>query len=330
MSDQPDTNTVVSVERDGRILSGAGADADTLHEVMDRHAPPDKAAPDPSPAPAASSADPSVAPPAPSQVKPTRGQARFSELTEQRKQAETRAEAAERERDELKARLSQQAAPQAEPRREPQQQPPVSPPQYTRPEPSEDEVGDKYPTYAAFTRDQALWVLEQQQQQFDQRMRQAIEWDRSQRAYQDQVKATQDKGRELYADFDQVLASGPGGQIQMPVEKIQAIYAAPNSPSLQYTIMKDAALAQRLAQMSPIAFGLELAKLSGSTPQPGNSKPAPAVSQAPAPFQPVGTGSKSTVPSSGELAGKTYDFDASGYRAKRAAERGVKPRPFGR
>lgn len=326
MADAPDVNTVVSHEQDGRVLSGVGSTPEALQEVMDRHSPEpaEESAPVPSPAPGTPATDPIP--------KRTKGQARFVELKALAEQAEQKAAAAEQRAKDLEAKLNQPPLqpPSQQPGPVPQSQPPQTlraEMQPTRPEPSEDEIGTKYATYSAFTKDQALWVWEQQQSQMDARIRQGIETERTARQQLDHVAETHVKGRAAYADFDQVLQSGPGGQVQMPMDRLHAIYQLPNSEHAQYVIMRDEALAKKLATVDPITFGMELAKL---TPANGSASPAPAVSAAPAPFVPVGTGGKTTVTPSAELADKGFDFDASGYRQKRAAERGVKPRRFGR
>jgi len=313
-----ETSTHVSAEQDGRVLSGAadsGATSEALQEVMDRHAP----EPETAPATEATPATPTATEP----VKESRGRQRFTDLTREREEARAEAatakaerEAIARERDELKARLSQPQQPPREPER------PVAP-VYTRPEPDVNEVGTKYETYEQFTRDQALWVHEQQAQSFDGRIQQALERDRYQRTFNDTIEKTRAKGRETYADFNVHALNGPGAQVPMSGDRLEAIIHHPQSEHLQYAIGKDAALAQRLATVGPIEFGIELAKLVPASN--GTSHTAPTFT-APAPMQPVGTGSRTTVTPATELAGKGFDFDKSGYRQRRAQERGVKGR----
>jgi hypothetical protein len=321
----PDPSAVVTHEQDGRVLSGVGVTVDQLAETMDRHAPPDPAPPAPAPPapPVASAAGVETpATPDPTAQPQTRGRARFSELAAQRDSERQKREAAERERDELKARLAQQPSAPAE-RREPERAPEPPPP--TRPEPSEDEIGGKYPTYAAFTKDQALWVWEQQQQAMRSEIQRGIEQDHVARRFYEHRESTWQKGRAAYPDFDRLLQEGPGGQVQMPMERIHAIYASPASEHLQYVIMKDAQLAHYLAQLSPIGFGVALAQLTAQHSGNGHGNGTAPPPLPPAPYAPVGSGSKTTVPPATELA-KGFDFDKSGYRERRAAERGVKPR----
>lgn len=332
----PDAQT--SVERDGRVLSGMGVSEDRLHAVMDRDATPEAPAETPlgnagTPAPAPATAE-AAATPAPVDEKPSRGRQRFSDLTREREEARaetarlrTEFETATRERDELRARLAAPPAAVAQP------QPPAAPaqPQYTRPEPTEDDIGTKYATYPEFTRDQARWVLEQEQQSFDARIEQRIYAAQQQQRFQQTALQAQERGRKAYADFDQQLAKGPGSQVplgrfpQEAVERAQFVISHPHSEHLQYAILRDGALAARLQQMDPYSFGLALAALvptqgSGASP----ASPALPVATPPAPFQPVGSGSTTTTPSSADLAKRgSFDFDKSGYREKRAAERGV-------
>ena len=259
-----------------------------------------------------------------SATKQTRGQRRYSELTHARDEATKRAEAAERRAAELEARFSNgngAGAGRTEPAPSSSTQQAVEEPKSTRPEPSEDEIGTKYKTYAEFTRDQARWVNEQEQANIDARIRAGIEADRASRGFNDLVEKVISRGREAYPDFDAVRTSGPGAVVPMPRDRIEAIFVHPASEHLQYVIAKDAALAQRLANCHPYEFGAELARL---TPTGSGASPAsPAVSAtttAPAPYQPVGSGSKTAAPSSAQLI-KGFDFDKSGYRERRAAER---------
>lgn len=327
MSDPaPDVNTVVSAELDGRTLSGAGVTKESLEKVMDARAIDDTPAESP---PASGTATAPTSAPTVSGEPPqlTKGRARYSELTQQREAEKTRADAAEKKALELEARLAQPAAQRPDPMSQPaaSAQSASSQPAFTRPEPTEDEIGDKgkYKTYGEFTRDQALWVWEQQQQPIQQAIRQQLDADRQQQAFDAHVENTRVKGRASYKDFDAMLANGPGTFVQMPMPAVHAILQAPNSEHLQYAIMKDGALAQRLAGLAfqnPYAFALELTKILPAAPAASPaSTSAPGSSMPPAPLQPVGAGSRTTTLSSAEHA-KSGDYQA--YKAARAAERG--------
>jgi hypothetical protein len=305
----PDANAIVtSTDDSGRTLSGVGASAEHLAEVMERHAPEE------TPAPAESAAPPEPA-------KPSRGRARFSELAHQRDEAKQRADTLERELTELRAKSSTAPA----------SSPPAPAPtstsvpnvgdsgRSTRPQPSEDEVGTKYKTYADFVLDSARWVVEQQQSDFDARIQQRIEGDRATRDFLSHAESTWAKGRKVYPDFDTVRMTGPGAHVPMDAEKIRTILHHPATEHMQYVIAKDAALAQQLAQMGPIDFGMAMASFAPAGPAaPLASTGANGSTTPPAPMQPVGSGSPTTAPSSADLAHKG-DYHA--YKARREAER---------
>lgn len=341
---QPDANTVTSVEQDGRILSGVGVSTRDLEAVMERHAPPESkaekaATPQQAEPPKADGTQAVTEPP-----KESKGRQRFSDLTKERDEAKARADEAaakaaqlEKERDELKAKIqTPPAAPQQAAAVQPQQvapSPSFVPPQQqqvvTRPQPSVNDIGTKYPTYEDFVADMSRWTFEQGALDVQRQIRQTIEQDRAAQAFQALVQATHSKARAAYPDFDEVYRSGPGGQVPMPMDRLQAIYAAPNSEHLQYVILKDPALAQKLATLPAIEFGMELAKLTTATPaaSPASTGSVSGSVTPPPPYQPVGGNGKTTATPSAELVKKAgFDFDKSGYREKRAAERGVQGR----
>lgn len=325
-----DPSAQVSHSQDGRTLTGMGVSAESLQEVMDARAPVDETTTtaQPAPVPAAAAAD------AP-QPKQTRGQARFSELTQARKDAEAKAEAAEKRAADLEARLNQAPVAQSSPSPVAERGIPSvpnggasgqpQPSQPTRPEPTEDEVGPglKYETYGAFVKDQSKWEWEQQQEAISQRVRHGIEAHTTHQAFLAHVESTRTKGRSAYKDFDAMLQSGPGTHVNMPHSAIQQIYQLPNSEHVQYAIMKDGNLAQELAGLAatnPYAFGLRLATIAPAAPAaPPASTGNPGSATPPPPMQPVGSGSHTTTLSSADHA-KASNYAA--YKAARAAERG--------
>jgi hypothetical protein len=252
----------------------------------------------------------------------TRGQKRFSELTRAAKDAEARAANLERE---LQTYKTQAPAAPTVPASPPVSSSPSVPNggdsgrSSTRAQPSEDEVGTKYKTYAEFVVDSARWVAEQQPLDIDARVRQSIEADRASRDFLAHAESTWAKGRKVYADFDALRTNGPGSQVPMDHAKIQAILHHPQSEHVQYAIVKDGALAQRLASMGPIEFGLALATLIPTAAAAPLASTARLGSQTPpAPVQPVGSGSPTTAPSIVDLA-RQGDYQA--YKAQRAADR---------
>jgi hypothetical protein len=326
MSEATVDGTIARVESNGRVLSG-GTDSDQLAETMERHAP------EPEPAGGTTAKDQAVETgspvptPAPSE-KPTRGQARFSELAKARDAEKARADAAEARAKELEARV---AAPP--PAREPEPAPVAAKPAAPAEKftfPSFDAYLETHPN-AGYNE----WEVERlvafgdwkdARTDYDGRIRQAISATEAARHADAVVTSTRAKGREAYADFDAVMTNGPGASVNLGPTEDQAkqrcamIFHHPQSEHLQYAIMKDGALAQKLAGLDDISFGMELARLVPT------QSPAPerrAFTPPPAPMQPVNGNSATVSTPSSELA-KKGDFDA--YRSKRAAERGVKPR----
>jgi hypothetical protein len=310
--------TVVSHEQDGRILSGVGVTADELAETMERHAP----EPETPAAPPATTA----APVAPEPDKQTRGQKRFAELTREREDAKRLAAEAQAERDRYKAELEQFKA-------RPPQAPPTAPkeavappPKETRPKPKEDEIGTKYQTYGDYVEDLADWKAEQRLAtvDFDARIRQSIEADRASRSVTDRVTAAADRGRQAYPDFDAVLKAPVA---TYPNALLARIATMDGAEHMYYQLATNREASQRIlaALQDPLTLGLELAKLGPSAPGASPASPARTVAPPPPPYQPVVGGSKTTVTPSADLA-KGFDFDKSGYRERRAAERGVSRR----
>lgn len=326
-----DTNTLVSHTDDkGRTLSGMGADVEKLAETMERHAPPDPAITPPTGEPAGNQAA-SAAP------KPSRGAQRFSDLTRERddargetaKEREAR-QAVEKERDELRKQLETRASPAAEPKKEPEPEKAVEP---TRPKPREDEIGAKYATYADFAEDLADWKYEQRDaaraaaappQDVRKTVSDVLAEERALQRFHDTMGAAQDRGRKAYADFD-ILLNGEAGQRPIgktpeeSAERLEMIAHHPQSEHIQYAILKDAALGQRLQQSDAMTFGLIIAGLV-----PAAKPAAPAWTPPPAPHPSVGASTPTTAKTSTDVAKGGGNFDE--YRHKRAAERGVKPR----
>jgi hypothetical protein len=309
----------VSVEQDGRVLTGVGADPAELEEVMERHAPPA----DPKAAPVTPD---KVATPVEPTIKKPRGQARFDQLTAERETAKREADAAKAEAAELRRQLDASRAPAPEapktPAAEPQQ------PQPTRAKPTEAEVGSKYAAYGDYVEDLADWKAEQRLAalDFDATIRRSIEADRASRTHEERLAQARTRALVIYPDFDTVMQAPHSSAQNWPLEKLAAIFALPEPEHVQYALGKDPVLAERLRTEPNLAlFGMELAKLipAGGVASPASTSQAGTVVP-PAPYQPVGGGSKTTVPPSSELASKGFDFDKSGYREKRAAERGLR------
>jgi hypothetical protein len=322
-----ETDLIARHEQDGRVLSG-GSDAAQLETTMERHAPPEPANTAEGPAAGSAVGDgASQQSPAAHEAKPTRGQQRFSELAKARDAEKARADAAEARAKELEARV---AAPPAA--REPEPKPAAA-------EPAKPVEKFTFPTWASHLEanpgaDYDEWELarfhafsdwKDQHSDLDTRVQRALSAEREARTVDETVARTRAKGRESYADFDAVFASGPGASVHLgPTEEQGArrcltIFQHPQSEHLQYAIMKDGDLARRLGAMDDISFGMALSAL---VPVGNGHAPAAREWKTPAaPFTPVNGNSPTTATPSAALASKGHDFDASGYREKRAAER---------
>jgi hypothetical protein len=339
MSVETPTDTVTSVEHDGRVYSGVGEIPATLQahlaRTLETREPTTPAEP---PAPtAADSAAPGVS--SGELPKEPRGRRRFADLVFEREEAKRQADAVAKERDEWKAKF-EAASKQPAASGAPQMQAPQA---ASQPQPSQPPMGPEMPaplrtyeaflaafpgrTYEDFNDARQDWrAAALHAPQFDAQIRSRIEADRASRTHAERLDAIRQDARRVYADFDAVMTSGPGARIDLGKAKYDYVIAHPQARHLAYAIAKDGALAQRLASADPFAFALEVAKIapdssvasSATTGVSGSATP-------PSPMQPVGTGSATTSPTSADLV-KGYDFDKSGYREKRAAERGVRRR----
>lgn len=325
MSD--DLNVVSVEDAQGRILSGVGADADQLAETMERHAPDE---------PVASPSVPLESPtPAESKPPETRGRKRFAQLSSERDKALNEAAAIAKERDELRQKL-EAASRQPEPPKAPEA------PKET-PLPATRELLTKMPAalktfdaYVAVVPDadyeewrdaRNVWLYQQQTPDIDAVVRHRIEADTASRTQAQRIEQEVARGRQAYADFDAVIQNAPHMQANdWPLTLVQAIQNLEEPEHIRYQLAKDPVLSQRLKTLDPVSAGIELAKLitpKAAVAMQASTAPTGTVSP-PAPYQPVGAGSKTTAPPLGDLPKKAgFDFDKSGWRERRAAERGV-------
>lgn len=196
---------------------------------------------------------------------------RIKDLTQKWRTTETERDtikaerdAAVRERDELKARVPAAAEPP-----KPAAEPAAKPEKFTFP--SFDKYLEEHPTadyndweierMHAFNK----WAKAQEANgeavDIDARVTQALAAHRAVSTFNETVESTRAKGRAAYPDFDTVLTSGAGAGVKIGPARVAAIFAHPQSEHLQYAIMKDGALANKLAGLDDISFGMELASL---------------------------------------------------------------------
>lgn len=316
MSDSTDPVPVQhSIEMpNGVVMSGAGGDPEIIREQLeDRH---EERTGQPVPA----AKEPLSSEEAPKSRKRI-AQERIDKAVAAEKEAQRRADAAEARLRELESRS---AAKPEEPAKRAQAAEP------TRPKPTEDEVGTKYQSYADFVEDLADWKVEQREAKqnlkhvIDATVAERIEADRATRSFHDSAAAMVERGRKVFTDFDAVQKSGPGSHVNLGPERTQAILRLPYAEHVIYEACKSAALAQELLSISnPIEFGMRLASLKPTerAADAAPSRPVVPMTNAVPPMQPVGTSSRTSQPALSELASKGHDFDSSGYRERRAAER---------
>jgi hypothetical protein len=315
MTSETQESPNVSVEQNGRVLTGGpGTSVEALEQAVERSEP-------------QTESKASAKPEATQEAKQTRGQARFSELTQQRDEERRRATEANERAAALAERLEaleKRTAPAGKPESPPAASAPVSVSSGTRPKPSEDEIGTTYKTYGDYVEDLTDWKSEQ-------RDRKAAD-ERAQSSRVEKWTAERATASALYPDFDTVLKTGPGADVDLSpdpataVARVQMLMEIPGGAHVVYKLAKDAAEATRLAGLDDRAFGFAVARLL--PPESNGAQPASPAAQratkAPPPYQPVQAGGKTTATTAAEIAAKGGNYDE--YRAKRAAERGVKPR----
>jgi hypothetical protein len=293
----PDPHETATVtDSKGRELSGSGVTEADLTENL-RDAPALEGQPD--------------------SPKEPKGRARYSELTKARDEARAQAAAEKQRNDELAGRLALLEAattkalqPEAKPEPEPQ----------GRPKPTSAEIGSKYVDYDAFTEDLADWKAEQREiklrEEFNARFEARIEAERASRAQSSQADTVLTRGRASYADFDAVVNACP---VVFPEAMLKAILSLPQAEHIEYALASDPKLAERIAKIPDgLTLGLELAKLQPSEGSviPASQPRAVRSSQAPPPFEPVGTGTRTTSPPLADLAA-SGNYEA--YKAQRKA-----------
>lgn len=202
----------------------------------------------------------------PKEKTPSRAQARFDQLTEQRRDAERRAFAAEQELQFFKSKLP--------------------------PEPNEDDF--KY--YKDFVRATSLWAANQAQIDVSlKQVKDSVQQIQSVDTEYQRVKMTD--GVETYPDFAE-KAKALGQIFEPGMEAYDALFDSQFFPEVAYFLSNNLAEANRIAQLPTRQQTREIIKLEsvvmkGETPTPlaqDLPKPVKVVSAAPAPARQVLTG----------------------------------------
>lgn len=225
---------------------------------------------------------------------------RISELVNQRREAETKAERAERERDELRSRLEAVSA-----RAEPVKEEP-------RPDRSKFANDEGYiEAVAEWKADQRLAKREREQAEAQagaEREQMVKRWQKA-----------QEQARKDISDYDEALKAS---EVQLPGHLHQAILESDMGPRLAYYFAKHPSEAKRFTSMTPTTAIRQLGKLEdklvddeGDGDEPA-AKAIPSIevekSKAPAPITPVKDG-RAVDP------GPAQSFEE--YRARRQAEK---------
>jgi hypothetical protein len=185
--------------------------------------------------------------------------------------------------------------------RPPQQSgPPPAPPQtqqqYTgRPVESQYERYEDY--IEALTDFKAAQAYQRIQQETEQRQAQ-----QRQQALQSDWQNRVAQFRQKVPDFDSVLSDAEDIQLSSALQ--QAILEHENGERLAYELAKDRKTLEKIARLSPTAAIRELGKFE-ATALNGDTK-APAISKAPPPISPVGTGSTKSTKSPDEMDYQEY------------------------
>lgn len=298
-----DPNTPVSVETDGKVLTGAGIEAADLQKTSDAHAAlRGSVTPDDLPR------DEKTGQFRPE--RPSRGAKRFEELSATAQAEKARADKAEAERESLRQELDAARRPAAT--REPT---PVPTPVFGKPEPKFDDFVNAPDPIHAHAAAVAAWTLEKHE--FDHplaaRIAEHLEADRASQRFDSRVRDAAAKGKEAYPDFEVVVAAQT--EPIFNAAQIAAIFDADGSEHIQYALAKNVTEAKRIAHLDPIRFGMALAQLVPARPVVQAASTARPVAQtnAPPPIQPVGSGTRTTRPSLEELAasGNFADYQAA-------------------
>lgn len=320
-----ESDVIARHEQGDRVLSG-GNDPDKLAETMERHAPePEKTAE----GPAAGAADGNGASPqVPAQQageKPTRGRERFADLTRQREEARAEAAAAKTEREavarELAELKAQRTAPAAQPAAEPAKPAATAPvADQGDPEPQEADFDDWRLYNAALTRwnvreakreDAAAAAEAKRKESAATAEQRAVEsfnaWVERRNAF---VASNPTKAERLSAFLGTLNAGTPIGDAIMDSDVAVADYLAENKAEYD-----------KIAALSPVSQIRAIGRIEQTLVAPAPAARAPAWRPPAAPMQPVNGNSATTPASLNEMAAKGHDFDASGWREKRAADR---------
>lgn len=173
---------------------------------------------------------------------------------------------------------------------------------YTRPEPTEEEVGSKYETYGEFVKDHGRWVREEikaEQAESSQRARTAQRHDAHATQFVEKIAKAEQADPEFWSKVDPVVANlrpsstlGPGERATAENAIADIIFDSEHSTELMAHLR--ASDIQRLSTLPPNQLFRELGRLEARFHRPaaataGPARVTPPVSQAAPPIKPVGS-----------------------------------------
>jgi hypothetical protein len=214
-------------------------------------------------------------------------QAYINDLIRQQTRAELRAEQLERELAALRSPKTPDAPAAV---------------QYTRPKPTEDEIGSRYRTHADFVEDLAEWKWEQREVS---RAR-AEAQTKHQTEYQTEIAAYEKRtidARTRYADFDEKVTTPLPTPLTATIGDF--LLSSEHGPDLAYYLATHHDDYRRISALSQGRAWAELGKLETSVASKlsePKTPPAPPVTKAPAPIPPIASGAITPTKSLDELA----------------------------
>ena len=253
----------------GIVVSGMGGDVESLQDAFEaRHEErTGQAVPETSPEPADTDT--------PATESTDTHERPMSRATKRVKEAVDRANAAEKSRAELEARmreLEQRLQMSQTPAAQPPATPPVTPAQTepftpSRPRPVATDFADYDSYFEALADWKADVKIEQRSadilSQAEARAQARIEGERAAQSFAAHAKQVFQRGQEAYPDFDTVISSS--SQPMSPLHA-QAILNSPHAEHVMYTLAKNPDQLQRFCQtMDPMQLGMMLGQMGTST-----------------------------------------------------------------
>lgn len=183
------------------------------------------------------------------------------------------------------------------------------PPQQSGPPPAQPQQQSQqgepqeahFERYEDFIKAQTRWAVAQEIAEYQRQMQLRAETQRQQ-VQQSEWQSRVQAYKAQAPDFESVLSDAEDIQLSPALQ--QAILEHEAGPKLAYELAKDRKTLERIARLSPASAIRELGKFEAHALN-GDTK-APAISKAPPPISPVGTGSTKSTKSPDEMDYQEY------------------------